>query len=336
MRAPRKAVSALVGVLVVVILVGAAGGALFFLAPFGGAGTSSTSSSSHSSDNSSSTSFSTTSTSSMGSTSSSETTPTTSSTSLTQTSTSVLGTTTELSSTQTQTSTGSSTTCTSSYTATTGTGSFDLSSYNFTQYFATFSSMGTRFNGTTGNQSADITASYHVLYHASGVYKVDVNESVTQGSQSANVNYVIHVADSGTATSVYFSSSGYSQNYTGTEAETFYLSAMAAFIIQEVFASPTILSELTTTGFVHVTGTGSLTIGSVQLSYTDYAANSLPLMIPSCEGTTDFQAFDLQTATASGSSLVLLTSFDINGSFPTGSGNMTVDFQLQITSLTRA
>ena len=321
MSCSRSAISTAFAVVVVVILVVAAGGAYVFLSTNSGQGSISSGSSA-----TSSTSFVTSTHTSTSSSSSS-----TSSHASTSTSSSSSSTTSASSSSSSSTSTQSTTSCTS--TTTTGTSTGNSQAYfNFTTLFLNYHEIAIHFNGTSNGQAYDITSDYRIIYVSTSTIKVVVNLT----SSGTHIDYTIHVWKNGTAQSVYFSIGGYGNNYTGTQASSQFFAAMSPYLIFQLFSSPQLLAQFTNSQFVHVTSQGTTTIGPTMVSVTTYAANSLPVTLPSCNGSSTLSRFNFQTGVVSGKSQTLVTSMSIDGSVATSSGSTNYNVDFRITSITPA
>jgi hypothetical protein len=167
---------------------------------------------------------------------------------------------------------------------------------------------------------------------SAGTIKLVVNLT----SSGTTIDYTIHVWKNGTAQSVYFSVGGYGNNYTGTQASSQFFAAMSSYLILQLFSSPQLLAQFTNSQFVHVTNQGTATIGPATVSETTYAANSLPLTIPSCNGSSTLSRFDFQTGIVSGKSQTLVISMSIDGSVASPSGTSSYNVDFHITSITPA
>ncbi len=188
--------------------------------------------------------------------------------------------------------------------------------------------MATRFNGTSGGYSYDLTSAYHVLYATATSFKVNVTSTVS-GSATT---YTAWVLKNGTATAVYYGG----QNYTGTYAQYFFTAAMTTFLIENEYTTPQVLSALTSPLFSHVTGQETLMLGPTSVSATNYAANTIPLNINECGFTGQFTRFSVQTGVVSGEPLTLLTGLNLAGSFSSNGSTENVNLTFHITSLTKS
>ncbi len=317
----RSAISTAFAVVVVVILVVAAGGAYVFLST--NSGQSSGSSSSNTGSTTGST-HSSTSSSSSSSTSTHTSTSTSSSSSTTSTSKST-------SSSSSSASTLSTTSCATTSTSGTSTGN-PQAYFNFTTLFLNYHEIATHFNGTSNGQSYDLTSDYRVVYVGTSTIKILVNLT----SSGTTIDYTIHVWKNGTALSVYFSVGGYGNNYTGTQARSQFFAAMSPYLILQLFSSPQLLTQFTNSQFVHITSQGTAMVGPATVSETTYAANSLPVTFPSCNGSSTLSRFIFQTGIVSGKSQTLVISMSIDGSVANPSGTSSYNVDFRITSITSA
>lgn len=177
-----------------------------------------------------------------------------------------------------------------------------------------------------------MTSDYRVVYVSASTIKVVVNLT-TSGT---HIDYTIHVWKNGTAQSVYFSVGGYGNNYTGTQASSHFFAAMSPYIILQLFSSSQLLDQFTNSQFVHATSHGTAMIGPATVSETTYAANSLPLTIPSCNGSSTLSTFIFETGIVSGKSQTLVVNMSIDGSVATSSGSTSYNVNFSITSITPA
>lgn len=177
-----------------------------------------------------------------------------------------------------------------------------------------------------------MTSDYRVVSVGASVIKIVVNLT----SSGTHIDYTIHVWKNGTALSVYFSVGGYGNNYTGTQAHSQFFAAMSPYLILQLFSSPQLLGQFTNSQFVHVTNTATVMIGPATVSTTTYAANNLPLTIPSCNGSSTLSTFIFQTGIVSGKSQTLVTYMSINGTVATPSGSTSYNVTFRITSITPA
>ena len=198
--------------------------------------------------------------------------------------------------------------------------------------FLNYHEIATHFNGTSNGQSYDLTSDYRIVYVSASTIKLVVNLT----SSGSTIDYTIHAWKNGTAQSVYFSVGGYGNNYTGAQARTQFFAAMSSYLILQLFSSPQLLAQFTNSQFVHITNQATAMVGPATVSETTYAANSLPLNIPSCNGSSTLSRFDFQTGVVSGKSQTLVISMSINGSVASSAGTSNYDVSFRITSITPA
>jgi hypothetical protein len=180
-------------------------------------------------------------------------------------------------------------------------------------------------NGTYNGNSGDATEDYHVIAKTSSGNKVDV-VLTTSGT---SIHWTDFVLKNGSASWVYYSG----QNYTGANALSIYLASMSYFLVGNVFGS--VVNPLTSSGFAHVTSTGVVMLGPTQVRVTNYAPNSLPLVVNGCGTSVDFTKFSLQTGTVTGVSMTLLAALHLTGTFVANGSTNTVNITYHVTSVTK-
>ena len=324
----RKGISALFAGVLVASILAATGAGIYYASITGAFGTfqNTTNSSSESSSSSQSTSTSKTSSTNVSSQTTSQQTSSTTSTESTQASTSSSSSTTSVT---TVSSTTVSCTATTTSSTTTSGGTTDLKVL-LVDLFGNYSAMAVSYQATASGYTGNVTSQYHVLYSSTTTYKLNVTSVVNQ----TTTKYTIWVLKNGTALAVY--TAGYygsPRNYTGSQADAFYLTAMSAFTIETQFASPQVLDEFTSSELVHVVSNGVVMLGPTQVSVTTYSPSTLPLVVSSCGGSVDFEKYSIQVGTVAGKTLKLLTQLQIKGSFDFGSFSETVDLDLSMTSV---
>ena len=203
---------------------------------------------------------------------------------------------------------------------------------NFTALFAAYSEMGAKFNGTSQGYSGEVASDYHVLHAGASAFKVNITETATSSGEATTLAYTAWVSRNGTAYAVLFGG----QNYTGTYAYDYFISAMAAYSIETTFTSPETLTALTSGLFVHETSQSSVIIGPTPVEVTSYAANQLPLMIDQCGFTSDFSQFAIQTGTVAGEATPLLAGLALDGSFSASGTTENASLTFSLTSVTEA
>ncbi len=188
--------------------------------------------------------------------------------------------------------------------------------------------MEVKFNGTSQGTPYNLTAEYRVLSVSSTAYKVNITETASGHA----ANYVAYVLKNGTAVAVLYQG----QNYTGFYAYSFFLGAMGAFIVESTFTSPEVYSSILSPLFVHEASQATIMIGQTSVLATTYVANTLPLDINECGFSASFSKFSVQTGSVTGVSIPLLTAMVISGTMTSGGSSQSVDFNFQITSITKA
>jgi len=229
------------------------------------------------------------------------------------------------------TSSYTSTSCPYSTYASTMTGYLG-GSLNFSGYFAAYSQMAVEFNGTYSGYSGHVSSDYRVIYASATTYKVNISETVSEGSAQVTLTNTAWVLKNGTAIAV----DSLGQNHTGFGASTYFPTVMAGYAIGAAFGSPQILGAFTSLGFVHPTGTSTIMLGPTSVTATTYAANSIPLQVNQCGVTTDFTGFSLQAGAVAGVPGILLTGLNIAGSFSANGQSESANITYHITSLTRS
>ena len=211
---------------------------------------------------------------------------------------------------------------------------------NFSRTFASFSEMAVQYNGTgyDGNTPlrANASSGYHVISTTARGYKVNV--TMTSSRWGNDIHFTDFVLKNGTALWVYAGSTNTylamhaGDNDTGLSAIGSYSSSMY-FFVGNYFGAAFI--QLTSSGYLHMTGTETVMLGPTQVSVTNYAPNALPLKVDQCGTSVDFTRFSLQTGTVSGASGALLTLLDIAGSFTINGYTHSANLSYRITSITR-
>ncbi len=226
----------------------------------------------------------------------------------------------------------SSNTCSSAYTTSTGTGTFSGS--NLTTLFRTYSEMALTYNTTGPSQSyAVYTSDYSVVSTNATMTKVNITTS--SGSLSGDIHYTAWLWKNGTAAAVDMEISGLNFHYSGSYAELYFQSAMATFLIEILFSDPFAVSQLTSFQYVHVSGTGTVMLGRSEVSYTNYTAITLPFTITTCDSSSTYNRFFIQTGTVQGTQDLLVTQLIITGSQTYNGLSQDMDFTLQMTSVTK-
>jgi len=188
-----------------------------------------------------------------------------------------------------------------------------------------YSSMEVRLNGTSDNNSLNLTESYNVVSSSSSQISVDI---MYRGNESESLDAVLNT--NGTIASLSVNGTTIPAQY-GSEMA---IGLFAGFIFEIDYVDS--LSNFTQILQFHVTGTSTVTIGSVSIPVTTYAANSLPVTTSTCGGTDTLTAFSLTAGTPSGAKLPLVTSATLAGSGSNTEGTSTYDVTVQVIGLTIA
>ena len=184
--------------------------------------------------------------------------------------------------------------------------------------------MSLNYNGTSGGESFGFTESYSTIYVSSTTYKVNL----TFAGSGQDTTMTMWVLKDGTVLAV--NTAG--QNLTGTMAEGIATGIFAGFLA-EINAGDQ-LRTFTSASYFHSTGTSSVTLGPTTMTVTNYAANSLPMTVAYCEGSTTLTNYSLSVGTPPGTNIQLITLEHFAGTTTDSTGKTTsIDFTLEITSL---
>ncbi len=234
-----------------------------------------------------------------------------------------------------------STSCTTPSMNLTASGSPQGDAINFSRTFASFSEMAVQYNGTAydGNTplQANASSDYHVISTTASGYKVNV--TLTSSRWGNDIHFTDFVLKNGSALWVYAGSTNTylgihaGDNYTGIHDAVSSYEASMYFFVGNFFGAAFI--QLTSSGDLHMTGTGTVMLGPTQVSVTDYAPNALPLKANQCGTSVDLTRFSLQTGTVSGTPGALLTLLNIAGSFTINGYTHSANLSYRITSITR-
>lgn len=202
--------------------------------------------------------------------------------------------------------------------------------------------MTLEYNGTTSTsgstaQSFNVTESYNTVYVSSTTYKIDMNIVETSASGGESIAYTVWILKNGTISAIYYSVEGTTGfNLTGSEAQSSGVGAFAGFIAQ-IEASQE-LNIYTASNYFHSTGTSSVTIGPTTMTVTNYAANTLPVTVNNCNGTsTTLTAYALSVGTPPSASAPLVTYEHFAGTTTESNGQIeTFNVVIQVTSITLA
>ncbi len=185
--------------------------------------------------------------------------------------------------------------------------------------------MQVKLNGTSDGKTLNLTESYSVNSSSSGLIPVNLTY---QGNATENLGVVLFA--NGTISSLTVNGTSIPSSY-GTEIA---LGLFAGFIFEIDYVDS--LSNFTQILQFHVAGTSTVTIGSISIPVTTYAANSLPVTTSTCGGTDTLTAFSLTAGTPSGAKLPLVTSATLAGTGGSNGSTSTYDISVQVIGLTIA
>jgi hypothetical protein len=188
------------------------------------------------------------------------------------------------------------------------------------EYSSTNDTSGQTFNGTF---------SFHTVVTGSTYWKVIVNESLTESSsETINLGYEFKIESSGTVDWYYTNYPGVGGINSTAGGDTALIGAFTEFDL-EAGSNPTYSNALLTQYF-HSTGTGSVSIPTVTIDYTTYAANNPNETFNSCGGSFTYSEFNVEIGTIQGTSIQVLVLAHLKGS----SGSTTFDYTIQLTGAT--
>jgi hypothetical protein len=181
------------------------------------------------------------------------------------------------------------------------------------------------YNGSSGGQTFNETATYTTIYASATTYKVNMTYTVNGSPALASTIWILK-----NGTSIAVDYGGY--NVTGTEASGMEVGFFAGFSAEAEAASQ--LSTYTASGYFHSTGTSTVTIGASTFPVTTYAANSLPETINSCGSTLVLSTYSLSVGTPSGSTAPLVTSIVLGGTETSNGQTTSVNYQIKLVAIT--
>lgn len=189
---------------------------------------------------------------------------------------------------------------------------------------------GTSQTGSAAATNYSFTESYVVDYVSSTTYKV----TITELASGENINYTVWVLKNGTALAIGLTAGGFSENLTGSQAQSLLIGAFAGFTLQ--IQADSYIGAYTGSSYFHSTGTSTVSIGPTQVSVTTYAANTLPETVTSCGVDTTLTAFSFSVGTPQGSNVPLVVYEHFAGTDVVNGQTNTYDDVLQVTSVTLA
>ena len=193
---------------------------------------------------------------------------------------------------------------------------------------SSYPSMKISLSGTSNSKPINLTESYNVNSKTSSQYNVSLTYS---GNVSVTLGVVI--STNGSILSINFNGTG-----TVTSPPSYYneeASALFSGFIFEIDYSDSLYNYTQALSF-HPTGTSTVTIGSVLIPVTTWAANSLPVTVDECAGSSTLTSFSLSEGTPAGASVPLVTYFSFAGTSTSDGTTSNVAFTIQVEGLTVA
>jgi len=211
--------------------------------------------------------------------------------------------------------------CSTTFTSTTATSAASATQPDYSNLFGNFSAMTVQYgsDGQTG------TSSYTVLSSNSTSYQVGITISSGLTNESGTGWFL---KNGGAATQMTITSGGQTQTYTGQLAQEFAPALMAAFLIQVEENSQ--ISALTSTSFVHSTGTTAVTLGPTKMTVTNYTAITNPFTYSYCGTNSTVSNLVVSAGTVPGTKFQIVTYI----AETITSGNSTTSISLAIESIT--
>jgi hypothetical protein len=166
-------------------------------------------------------------------------------------------------------------------------------------------------------------------------YKINLNFTESSAGSSSNIGgYTMWISNNGSLVAAYVSFNGSGENITGSEASGLTAGIFAGFLTE--VASNQDLGVSTASNYFHSSGNSQVKIGSNTLTVTNYVANSLPVTITNCDGTTSsLTACALSVGTPSGATGPLITYAHFAGTTNNGDGTTsTFNEVITVTSYT--
>lgn len=185
---------------------------------------------------------------------------------------------------------------------------------------------------TSTPSSFNITESYNTVYSSSSTYKININFNAA----GTAIQYTVWILKTGALVAVDLVTNNYSQNYTGAQAQEFGASVFSGFIVQ--IQADSQLNTYTASNYFHSAGTSSVSIGPTKMTVTNYVANTLPVTLNNCDGTTStLTTYALSVGTPPGANAPLVTYEHFAGSTTETNGQVdTYNEIIQVTSITVA
>jgi hypothetical protein len=190
------------------------------------------------------------------------------------------------------------------------------------------------FTGSTnGTQHSSEALSYQVVYDSNNVLKVNFTEKVVSNGTANTFSALSWVNKNGTVLATEY----FGQNFTGSQAKTFFDAEMVVFTIYLTYHS--LLSVYTDPANFHAVGTSSKMFGPTTIQVTTYMANHLPELIdtPCSNSSFNLTDFSLDLGTPPGSATQFMTFLHLAGTYmQPGHGPQQEDYTFRLVSMTVA
>jgi hypothetical protein len=193
-----------------------------------------------------------------------------------------------------------------------------------------YSSIGGTFQITLNGASYSFTSSFTTVYASATTFKVSI---VSSDYASATTMWLLK---NGTLVGINYAGS----NYTGAAAIQYYQGSrlFTAWGTETVFGQQLTTVYIYASAYFHSTGTSPVTLGANTFTLTNYAANSLPETIPTCNGASvTLSTASMSIGSPNGANYPFPFDVDIVASSTGGTaGNVTFTIASQITLITVA
>jgi len=169
------------------------------------------------------------------------------------------------------------------------------------------------------------TSSYTIVNSNSTTYQVSITTSSGSTNESGTGWFL---KNGGAATEMIVTISGQTQTYTGSLAQEFAPALMTAFLIQ--LEENAQIPGLTSTSFVHSTGTATVTLGPTKMTVTNYTAITTPFTYSYCGTSSTISNLVISVGTVPGTNFKIITYITETVT----SGSTTSTFSFAIKSIT--
>jgi len=169
-------------------------------------------------------------------------------------------------------------------------------------------------------QVSNETFSFRVVSSTTAAYHVNA----TVSSAGSALSYLFQVQKNGTVDWAYTSIRGQGVNSTGGPASQAFEGLMAVFQLEAISTST--YSTAFLAQYFHVSGSGSVTIPTVTISYTTYVANFPYETIDYCGSSSTYTEFQVELGTIQGTNIQVLVSTVVKGT----EGSTPVDYTIQL------